>query len=99
MDFLQDLPDLVRLILALGFVVALMGGLAFILKKIGLAGAPTEASDQKRLKVLEKLPLDARRQLVLISRDDAQHLVILGANGEVVVETDIKPKAKKGKTS
>jgi len=92
MDFLENLPDLVRLILALALVVALMGGLAFVLKQLGLAGAlPSKPAEAKRLKVLERLTLDTRRQLVLIERDSTQHLVILGAAGETVVECDIKP--------
>lgn len=90
MEFLDTLPDFVRMLLALGFVVALMGGLALILKKMGLAGAEAEAPSSKRLKLLERLPLDARRQLVLLSRDDQQHLVILSAQGETVIETNIK---------
>ena len=47
---------------------------------------------KRRLKVVEALPLDARRRLVLLQRDNKQHLVILGPNGETVIETDIKPK-------
>jgi flagellar protein FliO/FliZ len=86
----DTLPDLVKLAMSLGLVIALMGGLAFILKRLGLAGAQPEAQANKRLKVLERLPLDARRQLVLLKRDNTQHLVILSASGETVVETNIE---------
>ena len=41
------------------------------------------------LRIVEVLPLDTRRKAVLLARDNVQHLVILGANGEIVVETGI----------
>jgi flagellar protein FliO/FliZ len=89
MDLLTDLPDFVRMLVALVIVIAMMGGLALLLKKTGLSGAQPEQASAKRLRVLEKMPLDARRQLVLLQRDDVQHLVILSASGETVIETAI----------
>lgn len=95
MDFMQALPEIVRMLLALAFVVALMGGLAMALKHFGLAGERPLKTSSKRLKLIERLQLDARRQLVLIQRDGVQHLVILGHNGETLVETDI-PQLEEG---
>ena len=86
-----DLPQILRLIAAMVFVLALMGGLALLLKKLGLSGNPDIPQKKRRLKLIEALPLDSRRRAVLIQRDDKQHLVILGPNSETVVETDIKP--------
>lgn len=85
-----DLPQFMRLIIALAIVIALMGGLSFILKKLGLAqNANLKSGDKRRLKIVESLPLDARRRIVILQRDDVQHLVILGANGETLIEKDI----------
>lgn len=93
MDNLADTPSYLKLLASLTLVLGLMGGLAFVLKKLGLAGQVINAAGgQKRLKVVEALPLDARRRLVLLQRDDAQHLVILGPEGETVIETGIKPR-------
>lgn len=91
MDSFADMPAYLRLMASLMLVLGLMGGLALLLKKLGLAGQVINASGQKRLKVVEALPLDARRRLVLLQRDDVQHLVILGHETETVVETGIKP--------
>lgn len=88
-DVLHSLTDLVRMLLALGFVLALMGGLAYGLKRLGLAGPVNIPGKKTRLRIVESLPLDARRRLVLIQRDTIQHLVILGASGETVIETGI----------
>lgn len=87
----HDLPQIVRLLAALAFVIALMGGLSVILKKVGLPGTPNVPAQKRRLKIIESLPIDARRRAVLIQCDSHQHLVILGANGETVVKSDIEP--------
>lgn len=83
--------DLLRLVAALAFVLALMGLLAFLLKRYGAGGGRLLPVKDRRLKILETLPLDSRRRAVLISRDKKQHLVILGPNGETVVESGIDP--------
>ena len=75
--------------LALILVLALMGLLALAMKKLGLNTPVMRASGAKRLKIVESLPLDPRRHLVLLRRDNVEHLVILSANGETVIETGI----------
>ncbi|GJL84386.1 MAG: hypothetical protein DHS20C02_01610 [Micavibrio sp.] len=94
----SELPQILRLVLALAFVLALMGGLALLLKRFGLSTGMKTSNGVKRLKVIEALPLDARHRAILLERDDKQHLVILGPNGETVVENDIKPKKSNEKT-
>ncbi len=84
------LPELLRLLLALGVVLCLMGGLAFALKKLGFSQNPAmKSGDKRRLKVLESLPLDARRRVVILQCDKDEHLVILNPNGETVVQNNI----------
>lgn len=86
------MPQLVRVFAAMAFVVALMGGLAFVMKKLGLSDNPSSPSPKKRrLQIAESLALDSRRRLVLVQRDEKQHLVILGPNSETVIEHDIDP--------
>ena len=92
---MDDFPQILKLFAAMGLVLALMGGLTLALKRLGLSGALPLSQEPKRLKLIEALPLDGSRKLVIIARDDKEHLVILGANGETVVETDIK-RSKKG---
>ena len=88
---LSELPQIIKLFMAMAFVLSLMGLLAYALKKLGLSGQMPVKQNQKRLKLIEVLHLDSRRRAALIQRDDKQHLVILGLNGETVVETDIQP--------
>lgn len=86
----MDYTDYLKFLAALLFVLGLMGGLALLLKRIGLGAASMLPPDKRRLKVIEILPLDARRKAVLLTRDGAEHLVILGPAGETVVETNIQ---------
>lgn len=86
-----DLPQLTKLFLALFFVVGMMWGLSFALKKMGLSAvANIKSGDQKRLSVVESIPLDARRRLVILQCDDQEYLVILGANGETVLDPQLR---------
>lgn len=90
----MDYTDYLKFFFALILVLCLMGGLAFILKKLGIGQgqgmiSPKFSKDKKRLKIVEILPLDARRRAMLIRRDQKEHLVIFSATGETVVETNI----------
>ncbi len=91
----MEAPDYIKFFAALVFVVALMGLLAYVMKRLNLAGGGGLISTGKRrLKIVETLPLDARRKAVILQRDNRQHLVILGPAGETVVETNIEAPAE-----
>ena len=45
----------------------------------------------KRLAILEVAPLDAKRRLVLVRRDGAEHLLLIGGESDLVVERAILP--------
>jgi len=87
----MDSPDYLRFLAALVFVLALLGGFAWLARRFGLAPRATATkSAVKRLSVSEILPLDARRRLLLIRRDNVEHLVLIG-DGETVIEQGITP--------
>ncbi|HLY55173.1 MAG TPA: hypothetical protein VKS60_06430, partial [Stellaceae bacterium] len=44
---------------------------------------------KRRLGVVEATPIDGRRSLVLIRRDDVEHLLLLGPAHDLVIETRI----------
>ncbi|MEZ5853675.1 MAG: flagellar biosynthetic protein FliO [Hyphomicrobiaceae bacterium] len=46
---------------------------------------------EKRLAVVEHASVDGRRRLVLIRRDDVEHLIMTGGPVDVVIETGIGP--------
>lgn len=82
--------DLLRFVLALVFVVGLIGLLALLFKRYGgglaFGGGP---GGIRRLSIREALAVDARHRLVLVRRDGKEHLLLLGPQGAVVVESGI----------
>jgi flagellar protein FliO/FliZ len=85
----MSLQDITYFLAALLFVLALMGGLALLLKKMGIAGPALVTPNKRRLKVIENLAVDSRRRIILIKRDDKEHLLLLGQNNDIVIEQDI----------
>lgn len=47
----------------------------------------------KRVAVVDQIVVDTRRRLLLIRRDDVEHLVMIGGPSDVVIETAIQPSA------
>ena len=88
----MDLAEYFRFFLALGFVLVLIAGLAALVRRTGfgerLATSPG-SSGARRLSLVEVRPLDAKRKLVLLRRDDREHLVLLGAGSDLLIESDI----------
>ncbi len=87
----------VLLYLLLTLVVA--GALAFcaLFLRGYLTGTPATAAlfgpkPERRLAVVEQSSLDGRRKLVLIRRDEVEHLIMTGGPVDVIVETGIVPK-------
>jgi flagellar protein FliO/FliZ len=44
----------------------------------------------RRLDIVEMAPIDSKRRLVLVRRDETEHLLLLTASGDIVVETGIE---------
>jgi len=96
----MDTVSLVRFALAFLFVLGLIGlfawGLRYWAEKQKMLGRMRTG---RRLAVSETLTLDSRRRLVLVRRDDAEHLLILSPSSETVIETGIKaPMMEPGKS-
>ena len=86
----MDLDLYSRFILALVFILALIGGLAWLARRLGLGGKLVQSPRSgRRLAVVEVLALDARRKLVLLRCDSKEHLVILGPNSDLPLEDGI----------
>lgn len=83
----MDAASYLQFAASLVFVLALIGAAAFVARRVGLGGIVARRPDsRRRLALVEVLPLDGRRRLVLLRCDAREHLVILGPNGETVVD-------------
>ena len=87
----MDFAEYFRFFLALGFVLVLIAILAALVRRSGLGDrlAVTKTSGERRLDLIEVRPLDAKRKLVLLRRDDREHLVLLGQTSDLLIESEI----------
>lgn len=92
----MELESYLRFVLALGAVLGLIGLIAWAARRFGLVpGGAVGGGRGRRLGVIETMPVDGKRRLVLVRRDDREHLLLLGAGtgNDLVVERDIAAKA------
>lgn len=83
----MDLDQYIKFIMALLFVVVLIIAVAWLMRRIGLGGVSTGAIRHRRLSVVEVMAVDAKRRLLLVRHDDREHLILLSATGDLVVES------------
>src|SRR5262245_44306369 len=89
--FGPEMPLAARFFLAFLVVLGLIGGAAYAVRRFGgdRLGTTTARGRQPRLAVIDATPVDSRRRLVLIRRDNVEHLLLIGGPSDVVVEPNI----------
>ncbi|MHC5652882.1 flagellar biosynthetic protein FliO [Stappia sp. ICDLI1TA098] len=75
--------------IAVIIVLALISIFVWVLRRIASTRALGGRSRQPRIAVMDAAALDARRRLVLIRRDNVEHLILVGGPSDVVVEQNI----------
>ena len=91
----MEFGEYVRFAAALVFVLGLIGIAALLAKRFGIQGpgAVSYAHASRRLHIIEKTHIDAKRILILVRRDNVEHLLLIGASSETVVESGIEIQA------
>ena len=93
--------EIVWLLLLIVFVAAAIIAGALIWRSYLDSGAPGSKifrpKSEKRLEVVDQATVDGRRRLVLIRRDDTEHLIMTGGPVDVVIETGIAPSGRRTK--
>ncbi|MFZ5731261.1 MAG: FliO/MopB family protein [Pseudomonadota bacterium] len=82
---------------ALGFffamvvVLALIGAAAWLVRRFAgnRLGATAKGGRLPRLAVIDAIPVDGRRRLVMVRRDNVEHLLMIGGPTDIVVEPNI----------
>ena len=88
--FGSEIPLAARFFIAFLVVLALIGLTAWLVRRFGAnrLGSATRGR-QPRLAVIDAATVDGRRRLVLIRRDNVEHLLMIGGPTDVVVEPNI----------
>src|SRR5437870_3203704 len=84
-----ELPTAVTFAIAFVVVLALIGALAWAVRRFGATRLDAARARQPRLAVIDSAAVDGRRKLVIIRRDNVEHLLMIGGPTDVVVETSI----------
>ena len=89
--FGAEMPLALRFFIAFVVVLALIGATAFVVRRFGgdRLGAAASRGRQPRLAVVDAASVDGRRRLILIRRDNVEHLLMIGGPTDVVVEPNI----------
>ena len=80
--------DLLRYFGALLLVLAMVGGAGLLARRFGVPGV-TKAAGVKRLAIVETLMIGPRQRLVILRRDNVEHLVLSSPEGATVIESGI----------
>ena len=72
-------------------VLALIGVAAWLVRRFAnnRIGANTQRGRMPRLAVIDAAAVDGRRRLVLVRRDNVEHLLMIGGPSDIVVEPNI----------
>lgn len=80
----QFLPIVAGLVILLVFII-------WLFRKIAGRSSPHSAkSDEARLSITDSARVDESRYLVLVKRDDLEHLIMIGGPSDIVIETGIE---------
>lgn len=85
-----EMPLAVKFFLVFLVILAVIGAIAWALRRFGSGrlGATTRGR-QPRLAVIDYATVDGRRRLILVRRDNVEHLLMIGGPSDVVVEPNI----------
>lgn len=77
------------------FACVVVGGLlalsGFIMKYVRSGSIATPlARGSRRLQITETFAIDMRRRLVIVRCDQAEHLLLLGLNQDIVIATNLE---------
>jgi hypothetical protein len=89
--FGQNIPPAAKFLIAFVVVLALIALTAWLVRRFASDrfGASTARGRQPRLAVIDAAAVDSRRRLVLVRRDNVEHLLMIGGPSDIVVEPNI----------
>jgi flagellar protein FliO/FliZ len=83
MEFFGDLSVPVKILAAFVVALAMLAAGAYLVRRFRLART------EPRLALIDAASVDGRRRLVLVRRDNVEHLLLIGGPTDVVIEPNI----------
>src|SRR5579871_26144 len=86
------MPDVARFVVAFMLVLGLIGAGTLLWRRFGvgpLSPIIGPRGRQPRLAVIDAASVDGRRRLVLVRRDNTEHLLMIGGPTDIVIEPNI----------
>ncbi len=79
----------VQFFIAVLIVLALIAVFVWVLRRVTGSRFVGNRNRQPRIAIMDATALDARRRLILVRRDNIEHLILVGGPSDVVVEQNI----------
>jgi flagellar protein FliO/FliZ len=87
MEFFSDLSVPAKLLIAFVVVLAVLGVGRYLMRRF--SGGKGPRGQQPRLALIDTASVDGSRRLVLVRRDNVEHLLLIGGPTDVLVEPNI----------
>lgn len=82
---------ILQLVISVVMVLGLIAGVYWLVRRYSAGGfGRLHRSRVPRLAVIDAMTIDARRRLILVRRDNVEHLILIGGPTDVVVEQAIQ---------
>lgn len=82
----------IRALLSLVLVLGLIAGAGYLVRRFGVQGGMVmKRGARRRLGLVEQLTVDNRRRLVLVKKDDMEHLLLVGGGADLLIESKPAP--------
>src|SRR3990167_1032787 len=91
MDNLTNVDIYLSFFVAFGLIIMLIGLAAWLARFLGYnTTLSLRGQKLRRLSIVDAIALDAKRRLILVSRDDVEHLICIGGGTDFMVEHNVK---------
>ena|SRR5579859_6525064 len=77
----------IRALLSLVLVLGLIAGAGYLVRRYGQGGLMLKKGQRRRLSVVEQLTVDNRRRLLLVRKDQNEHLLLIGGTSDLLIES------------
>lgn len=84
MDFILLVKAIVSLLFVLGLLFLTLWGIKYIEIHSATGRFFKKLNDKRRLEVVEIKRIDSRNALVLVRRDDKEHLLLVGPSSQII---------------